>query len=198
MPRAARLGAALGLGSVLAVVVGASSSVGCAEPVDMDRQTVVYSPDYAVYKELVDPFLNRRCGTLDCHGQSGRGLRNYGTRGLRAAKPDGGLFPGGENTTEEEKQFNYQSLVAVQPEMMARVVAEGGADPDRLLLIEKALAKGCENGRNAYLCHKGGKVLAQDDNGYRCLVAWLKTRPGSVKVADFSAAQACKDAEAWK
>lgn len=191
----ARFGFAIVVGAIASTFAGISG--GCAEPLDADRQTVVYSPDYAIYKEAVDPFLNRRCGTLDCHGQPGRALRNYGTRGLREFVPDGGgMIPGREATTEEEKQLNYQSVVALEPEMMARVVADGGNDPERLLLLQKALAKGCE-GRNDFLCHKGGKVLAQGDSGYNCLTAWLKTRPGA-KLTDFSAAQACKDAEAWK
>ncbi len=186
------------LGASIAAFMGSVASTGCAAPLDVNRETIVYSPDYAVYKELVDPFLNRRCGTLDCHGQAGRALRNYGTRGLRVFTPDSGLQPGFGATTEEEHQLNYQSLVGVEPEMFARVVAEGGANPERLLILEKALAKGCDNGRNPYLCHKGGKVLAQGDSGYRCLVAWLKTRPGSVKPADFAEAKDCQSAELWQ
>ncbi len=36
----------------------------------------------------VSEVLERRCGTLDCHGQSSRPLRIYGNAGLRRPEPD--------------------------------------------------------------------------------------------------------------
>ena len=39
----------------------------------------------------VDPYLQRRCGTLDCHGQPGRAYRIYGFTGFRLYNEDAGL-----------------------------------------------------------------------------------------------------------
>lgn len=37
---------------------------------------------------IVSEVLERRCGTLDCHGQAARPLRIYGNAGLRRPEPD--------------------------------------------------------------------------------------------------------------
>lgn len=152
------------LGATGAIVGGTAS---CASPPDAERVTEILLPDFPTYRELVDPYLQRRCGTLDCHGQSGRAYRLYGFTGFRLYNLDAGLVSGQQPTTPEEIVANYQAAVALEPEEMSRLVATHGADPSKLLLLRKAL----EVER-----HKGGPAMSEDDVGHRCVVAWLRVR----------------------
>lgn len=168
--------AAVAVGATALVAGGlfatAASTTSCASSPDTDRVTVVIQPDYTAYKENVDTYLNRRCGTLDCHGQPGRAYRMYGREGFRLYTVlDGGLVSGVQPTTEEEKLANFQAIVGLEPEEMSRTMALAN-DPDRqeaeglkrLLFIRKPLR--LER-------HKGGPAMAEDDPGYRCVRAWL-------------------------
>ncbi|MGH7294249.1 MAG: hypothetical protein ACRELB_04925, partial [Polyangiaceae bacterium] len=56
----------------------------------------------------VSRVLEKRCGTLDCHGQVGRALRIYGVNGLRFVQPDSSDEPGQGSTSELELEANYQ------------------------------------------------------------------------------------------
>lgn len=152
------------LGALAALVTGSAS---CASPPDGKRSTEVLQPDYATYRAYVDPYLQRRCGTLDCHGQPGRAYRIYGFAGFRLYNVDAGLVSGEQPTTEDEVRANYQAAIALEPEEMSRLVATQGADPNRLLLLRKPLK--LER-------HKGGPAMSEDDAGYRCVVAWLRIR----------------------
>ena len=109
----------------------------------------------------VGQFLDHRCGTLDCHGQIGRNLRIYGKEGLRLNPMD---QPYGSLTTSDELDADFRSAVALEPEIMAEVVAEGGVGPERLTLIRKPRAT--EH-------HKGGQVIAIGDDQDNCLTSWL-------------------------
>ncbi|MFO0664379.1 MAG: hypothetical protein U0174_10535 [Polyangiaceae bacterium] len=153
----------------IALLSGATSS--CAEEYDPGKKTTVVAPDFATYDKYVDGFLNARCGTLDCHGQPGRPFRSYGYRGLRIFKADGGLVPGqGTSTsTPEERLSNYYSIIALEPEEMSRVIARNGERPETLLFVRKPLL--LER-------HKGGPALSIEDNGYKCITAWLRAEPG--------------------
>jgi hypothetical protein len=146
-----------------------ASSLSCASSVDSSRKTEILEPDYAVYQEFVDPYLQRRCGTLDCHGQPGRAFRLYGVNGLRPFEVgDGGFAVSGSGATlEEEKRANFDSAIALEPEEMSRVMARQGMNPTTLLLLRKPLK--LER-------HKGGPAMIQDDDGYRCVTAWLAVR----------------------
>ena len=160
----------------------------CSIP-DSGRVTTVggtTGPNEDLYKQYVDPYLARRCATLDCHGQIGRPLRLYSQLGLRQS--DGGSYTPlevsgftGEPTTDAEKSANYEALVALQPEVMAQVVAGYPNDySERLLLLLKPLN---------YIPHKGGKIIEpggpEDTDpatqGYDCLHDWLG---GGVLVTD--------------
>ena len=92
--------------AVLVALAGAAGLVSafaaCASPPDPNRATLVgfvdptggLDPDPVQFKDQgVSKFLERRCGTLDCHGQGGRPLRLYSGRGLRLPN-DAGLGPG--------------------------------------------------------------------------------------------------------
>jgi len=107
----------------------------------------------------VSEMLQARCGSLDCHGQTGRSLRLYGKFGLRLADED---IPGGRQSTLEEHAANYVSAAALEPELMQDVIRDGGSNPERLTLVRKG--RGLEH-------HKGGQAL--DDAGYGCIVSWL-------------------------
>lgn len=152
------------LGGMGAFVTGTTS---CASPPDNKRFTEILQPDYPTYRTYVDAYLQRRCGTLDCHGQPGRAYRIYGFAGFRLYNVDAGLVTGQQPTTEDEVLANYQAAVALEPEEMSRLIATQGADPNMLMLLRKPLR--IER-------HKGGPAMAEDDAGYRCVVAWLRIR----------------------
>jgi hypothetical protein len=118
----------------------------------------------------VHVFLEKSCGTLDCHGQMSRPLRLYSANGMR--EPDSGLVPGVEPETDAEIHDNYLSVVGLQPEEMLRVRLPVGGDlPNQLLLIQKPL--GAENSDNGGVSHKGGTKITPQGDPAVCLVGWL-------------------------
>lgn len=158
----AALIAACGAG-VMAILANAS----CASPPDRERATDVIQPDFRAYHDHVDAYLSRRCGTLDCHGQPGRAYRIYSREGLRPYDEDAGLVSGQQPRTEDEIKANFQSIIALEPEELNRVMAAQGNDEElrRWIWIRKALK--LER-------HKGGPAMAIDDSGYKCVVSWLR------------------------
>jgi hypothetical protein len=147
------------------VTLGLPSLVSCASPPDKGRVTTVITPDFDTYVTSVDSYLTRRCGSLDCHGQPGRAYRIYSREGYRLYTiQDGGLVSGQQPTQPEEQRANFQALVAIEPEEMSRLMARQGENPNMLLFLRKPLK--LER-------HKGGPAMAEDDPGYRCVVAWL-------------------------
>lgn len=173
-----------------AAVAGSLAFAACASVPDNARLTVLVAedgaplePDYAIYKAHVNEILERQCGTLDCHGQAGRAYRLYGRTGLRIFNPDGSLGSGLNPTTEEEKRYNFQSLVTLQPEEMRRVMARNGTDPETLIFLRKPLK--VER-------HKGGQVIAFNGPAYKCITGWLRVPIGGALDADSE--KACKSA----
>jgi hypothetical protein len=149
-------------GSALAFIAIAA----CASAPDSGRLTDVIVPDFDTYITNVDAYLTRRCGSLDCHGQPGRAYRIYSREGFRLVQlQDGSLVSGQQPTQPEEQRANFQALVAVEPEEMSRLMARQGDNPNELLFLRKPLK--LER-------HKGGPAMAEDDPGYRCVVAWLQ------------------------
>lgn len=114
----------------------------------------------------VSAMLERRCGSLDCHGFSRRPLRVYSKYGLRLPpiEGDGGFEPGLGETTPEERSANYRSAVGVEPEQ-TELVGKGDGEPNTLLLYKKPL--GIER-------HKGGIAFNKGDDSEACLLSWLK------------------------
>lgn len=146
------------------------TTVSCASAPNSTRMTEILQPDFVTYRDHVDTYLQRRCGTLDCHGQPGRAYRLYGFAGFRLYNEDAGLVSGQQPTTPAEVLANYQAAVSLEPEEMSRLIAKQGGDqrePKKLLLLRKGLR--LER-------HKGGPAMAEDDAGYKCVVAWLRVR----------------------
>lgn len=121
-------------------------------------------PDQNVFVDYVSPLMERRCGTLDCHGDAFRPMRLYGELGLR--HPVENNVAGGTATTTREKEANYQSVCTVEPEKVSEVAVDpGGQSVNRLLLVRKA--RGQEG-------HKGGQVFHPFDDADLCVVGWLR------------------------
>jgi hypothetical protein len=149
---------------------------------DQNAITEVTAPDYGQFTASgtvdgapvvgVEAVLEKRCGTLDCHGQMGRALRIFGIYGLRLFQGDASNTPGMQPTTQTELVANYQSVIGLQPELMTEVV-QGNAPPTALLLLRKPLQ--LER-------HKGGAVFNAGDPTYNCIVSWLGTGQGSQTV----------------
>lgn len=131
-----------------------SGRVGLAEPEEPDDKG--HHPKF----HAVEDAIAKHCATLDCHGQVGRNFRFYWSRGLRL----GGGVPGTGDTTDDEYEATYRSLVGLEPFVMDAVV-NGLASPDALTLVRKA--RGDEN-------HKGAAQLVVGGNADRCLVKWLE------------------------
>jgi hypothetical protein len=151
--------------AMLAGLSAASAVVSCASVPDDKRFTAMIGPNYPAFRDSVDPYIEKQCGTLDCHGQPGRGFRVYGFRGLRLYSQEAGLIPGVQQTTPEEVNANYFALISVEPETFNRVMARNGTDPDVLLFLRKAM--NLER-------HKGGALFAKESAPYRCITAWLR------------------------
>ena len=132
-------------------------------PDGVTRKTTILAPSQSQFQQFVSPVLDRRCATLDCHGEVGRPLRLFSARGLRLPS-DAGLTPGIGATTPEESAADYRAVIGLEPETMSRVVA-GIAAPRELLLLKKPLL--LEG-------HKGGLVIAPtNDAAELCIVSWL-------------------------
>lgn len=173
----------------VAALAGIVGSASCVAVPDENRFTaVVYAPDYAIYKANVDEYLSRRCGTLDCHGQEGRAYRIYGRTGLRLYIQDAGLISGEQATTDQERQANYAAIIGIEPEMMNRVMADNGNDPERLLFLRKPMRLERHKGGSVIA---GGDQLAGGDKGYQCLTAWLRAPiGGSLSKSELDACEA--------
>jgi hypothetical protein len=148
---------------------------GCSAP-DSGATTPLVGPDRDAFPP-VQAFLDHRCGSLDCHGSPFRNLRMFGHDGLRFAPGD---VPGGAPTTDTEVDQTYVSIIGLEPETMAAVVADHGANPERLTLVRKA--RGIEP-------HGGGIIMLAGDSRDTCILSWLA---GSVDQAACSRALAMR------
>ena len=185
------------LATAFASAACAALASSCASVPDSGRFTAVIGPDFEIYRVRVDTYLQRRCDTLDCHGQEGRPYRIYGFSGYRLYNLDAGLVSGREPTRIEEIRANYQAIISLEPEETSRVMAEQAAEPNRLLFLRKPLR--LER-------HKGGPAMAEDDPGYKCVVSWLRVNvvtgdgtpiPPDQRTFSPRAAQDCVNATAF-
>ena len=67
-------------------------------------------------------------------------------------------------TTSAEFSQDYGSVVGLQPEVMNQVMADHGADPERLDLLAKPLG---------LQAHKGLTLITKGDDQYVCITSWL-------------------------
>ncbi|MFP6686056.1 MAG: hypothetical protein VB934_15160 [Polyangiaceae bacterium] len=153
-------------------------SLGACKAEDLGDRITIVCPDRAVFTEHVSELMERRCGTLDCHGSDYRPMRLYGELGLRHSSELN--RSGGNATTASERFANYLAVCSVQPEKTADVALDpAGQAVNQLLLVLKG--RGKEG-------HKGGKVFNPFDDADLCVVGWL--RGDHVN----SVSQACKAA----
>ncbi len=144
--------------------------------VDPDATSHIKGPTFDDQSDNFRPVsavVERRCGTLDCHGAPARPLRIYGQYGLRKPidEPDAGYFSGGlAPTSAAELLDNYRSMVGLEPEIMVGVIKEE-REPEALTLIRKPrlLEK-----------HKGGLVWNKGDDGDACVLNWLTGKGDTV------------------
>jgi hypothetical protein len=142
-------------------ILGAVATIRCSSPPAVGTFTPTSLPDRASFP-YVAQLLVHRCGTLDCHGSVYRNLRVYGNEGLRLSPTDRPLVPA--CTTQPELDQDYDSVVGLEPEVTSAVVADHGANPERLSLVRKPL--GLDD-------HKGLTLMQPGDDTYVCLTSWL-------------------------
>ena len=161
-----------------AAALTAAAFAGCRD--DLDATVTNACPSQVVFEQSVSGFLERRCGTLDCHGGIARPMRLFGRFGLR--HPAENNFTGGATTTAVELTANYTSVCGVDAERMNESVENFGNNAAELLIVAKA--RGQEK-------HKGGKIVNENDAGDKCLLGWLQ---GEQVVDPADVAAACADA----
>jgi hypothetical protein len=154
---------------LVALGVIALTSPGCLSDAELGDGQAPCPPldDFRV----VSGVLERRCGTLDCHGTIARPLRVYGQAGLRRPEPPnaegidfneyhtGGL----QATTDAEVYDNYLSACGLEPEAMD-LVLQKKEDVASLTLIRKPRLE--ER-------HKGGRIWDGVTKGDKCITSWI-------------------------
>ncbi|HSO37815.1 MAG TPA: hypothetical protein VLT33_35050 [Labilithrix sp.] len=158
---------ALGLQAALVALV-ALVAPGCAATPDDGSipSLAVTGLDRAGYEALVQPVVERRCGSLDCHGKLPRGLRVYGQNSLRLPN-DAGLAVGSGKTSTAEAEATYASIVGLEPEK-TRAFAEASPRTVEGAYALTFLSKPLERER-----HRGGASLRKDEPAEQCLRTWL-------------------------
>lgn len=134
--------------------------LACSSP-PSDARFVATPPDRASFP-VVAELLVHRCGSLDCHGMTSRNFRLYGYLGMRLSTRDK-LAP----TTDAEIDEDYLSVVGLEPELLSRVISQGGGNPERLTLMRKA--EGIED-------HKGATLFWPGDDQVACLDSWFASK----------------------
>lgn len=133
---------------------------GCLET--NEDPTFSCPSDAAEEWPVVSQVMERKCGTLDCHGARERPLRFYGRNGARLS--DNQVVGEDDSTTTAELAENRASVCGLEPEKMHAVV-EDGEPIDTLTVVRKA---------RLLEAHKGGRVWQEDSPGFVCLKAWLE------------------------
>jgi hypothetical protein len=143
---------------------------GCSSVPDnsKDPNLIVSQLSLVDFSLGVDAVFERRCGSLDCHGSTARGMRLYSQNGLRIPTQDPNpATPGNGPTSRDEINANFASIVGLQPELMNTFLAKNPKNPDdayQLIILTKPL--GLER-------HKGGNALSKGEPAEQCIVTWL-------------------------
>jgi hypothetical protein len=157
------------------LLAGAALALAACSSVDPEAKVTIDGPSFGTQGSSflpVSSVLERRCGTLDCHGSMYRPLKIYGQIGLRRPEPKGSTnvksykdyYSGGtEPTTEAELLDNYLSVIGLEPEILEAVVIKK-EPPETLTLVRKPRLR--EK-------HKGGLIWTASDPGDLCLLNWL-------------------------
>jgi hypothetical protein len=166
----------------LVILAIALSAAGCASSEGSTEAVTVTGPTRTDFEKVAET-LDYHCGNLACHGSKLRNLRLYGDQGLRLAGDD---VPCGAPTTVNEFDADYRSLVALEPEIIDAVVANGGQDPARLTLVRKARAREKHEGgavfrdgtdidacTTACAGSRSERLCVASCYGDRCLTSWL-------------------------
>jgi len=150
-----------------AAVVAVAGTSACSPPPkgELEREVSTRASPGSFRAAGVSKVFEKRCGSLDCHGNAGRNMRIYSGQGLRLPN-DAGLGPGTGDTTLDEITANYQSILTLEPEETNEVIL--GGDPYKLLVVKKPLE--LEK-------HKGGQTIRRGDDAERCIVSWLEEEP---------------------
>jgi hypothetical protein len=156
----------------VAATLAIALTTACASAPDdgAEPRLPIASLDADAYATMVQPVLEKKCGSLDCHGQLPRGLRIYGMNGLRLPN-DVGNAPGVGETTPAEARATYVSIVGLEPEKTNALVGTQPRSRDdayRLLVLAKPLA--VER-------HRGGVSLRKGEPAEQCLLSWVLGHP---------------------
>jgi hypothetical protein len=177
-PKPARWSLRLAGATWLVAIVGVFCSSACS--VNSSQISDLSLPDRDQFTKSVSPFMEQRCGALDCHGQIGRPLRLYSVNGLRMQdSPMDKTMRDTRATTPDELVANYFSVVGLEPEEISTSNQTMGAYDDFLLLKKPLDIEG------GGVRHKGGPVLRASDPGFGCLTSWIG---GQVDAAKCTAA----------
>jgi hypothetical protein len=161
--------------ATLALLSGALFGAGAAfaSCVDTSGNVTTQCPSEAVFTgigpdggaEAVTPvseYMDRRCGTLDCHGGDYIPMRLYGQYGLRY--PSETNVSGGKASTPVELAANYSTVCTLQPEETTAAVSDPNS-AEQLLIVLKS---------RGLVSHKGGAVVKEGDPGDDCIAGWLR------------------------
>ncbi len=147
---------------------------GCTR--DFDRPQAFDCPTVPIDDfRKVSAVMEKRCGSLDCHGNLARPMRIMGSTGLRLFTPEefddpalaeeNGGTPGGKKaTTNQELEQNRLSLCGVEP-LRTEQVLMGELEPEELIVIRKPTLR--ER-------HKGSQVFLKGGVGEQCVASWLR------------------------
>jgi hypothetical protein len=144
------------------VLVGACSDSDPGARVNSD-----VLPRGPEFRPVAQVFVDS-CASLDCHGSKYRNMHLYGYGSTRI---DPKHQPDAPDTTDDEVNRDYDSVVSVEPEITRAVAMDRGFHPERLTFIRK--------GRGAE-AHKGGIRLVPGQPADDCILSWLS---GTVNAA---------------